>query len=278
MGLSILGRALIVGATTFIMSNTGEVQAFTIIGRLSWNVSKWVPDGCYLPAKSSYMLWSSWKYIEIFNPSPKIEKFSSFLNVDDILWANSGGGRLWCQASWSRVFWPEMPAPIRIANFRKIKPFFNTSATKFAVGIYPSVSCWSTTCIFPHRAESPRILFGDWVELPIMHNVSGENERPLVCDQSFFGEKSLSACCAPECSCESGNHDCRERSDTAAMLVNKSAAALGIQSELDDENGWIFLGGSVVIAIGLPAYAFLESWRKRSFANHSPSQKENDQQ
>lgn len=212
------------------------------------------------PAKMSNVLGSIWEHVIVPCPSPKIETFVSFLNVNKVLGADCGP-RMRCEAALSRAFGTYESSP-RLIVLGESKIEGHRIVAQFAVGPEPQIARRGIPTILPYWPESPIVVSGT-VRLPESGKAICENEGLSICDKRFPCQIGLSGGGSPKGGGECGNDHSGQRGDRPVVRVYEATGALNIGAGRARESGWVFFGGAAGVLCLMLGQALLEAWRKK---------------
>jgi hypothetical protein len=276
MGLSAksLMTALIVSAVAATMMDIEKANALRVEAGIK---SERVTRSEDLPTEPRYALWCIGEGIKISNPSPKIEKFSVVLDVQNVLGANSCLWHMWRGSAGAYHLGSQHPGARWSSgiNISKIEIRLHPSIAERAIAIKLHLAGVSIAAVLPNWRDSPvesslnkRVRFVEWAY------AARENKSPLVGNKGFFGDLGLSTGGQPQRASEGSDYDSGERANRTFVSLYEAASTPNVAISGDTEGGWIFFGGIGAFIIFMCGYAFLECWRENAFHTYKRRNKD----
>ena len=233
-----------------------------------------IADGENSPTEMGQTAGSFRKAILISSPSPKIQKLSSLLDINDVLGSYRGQRIHRRDPAGCSHFWTEESTSCREITSENVVRR-DHSISQFAIGLNNQIFGRSFAAVLPDRPKPPVILTQlGGTGFPIGVNSVRENEGLLICDKGFSRQDSLSSSGAPEGGREGRDNDSGKSGDRPIVLVNEVARTFGISTNQAKESGWVFFGGIALVVCLVMGDALFETWRKKSLARNKGRQKD----
>jgi hypothetical protein len=184
--------AFIVCAIPLSVKNAVEADTLHFPG-FGRNISEWVAERDYLPAKSTNVFIGIGKYVEVSGPSPDIKKLFLIDYVFDILGGDGGNAKLRGNSTQGLGPGGQQPISNRVSNCVEIEISGQFRSAQFAVNIVSDILCLGVPAVFPERPEAP-IVADVWRNantLPVRAGVFWKDEGSFAHVERSFGQFSL---------------------------------------------------------------------------------------
>lgn len=274
-GPRLAARAALFIPCVIALLSLGVIERKTSLsGRdCSGNVFEWFPNRINGPTEMGQVVRRLGEPILIFGPSPEIQKFSSLLDIDDVL-----GGDRWERMSRREPAGSSRFGAKKAASGRDITGESiirrEDGISQLAIGLDNQIFGRGFAAVIPNRPKSPIVLAGiGSARVPVGVDGVRENEGFFICYKGFSSQDSLRGRGAPEGGREGRDDDGSESGDRPIVLVNEITSTFGVSTDRAKESGWVFFGGIAFAMCLVVGDALFEAWRKKPLTRNKGRQK-----
>jgi hypothetical protein len=188
--------------------------------------------------------------------------FSTSFDVDNIRRSYRAPWEVWSKASQGCTARREKTNSWTVGSCGEVESTGQLRVEQLDFGIVKKLVCRSIASIFPDRAKAPTVLASSRIALPQTKDVFCGNESSMVSDQGFLGQLGLSAGSNPQRISESRYYGGGQSAYSGRIVIEKISSATDVSADRDEETGWVFFGGALVIIFSSVSYALFKYGRK----------------
>ena len=184
-----LWRAFVICAISLSMIKISEAQTVLCRWRHGWLISEGVSDWFYIPAEPSDVQLRIWKSVIVKSPSPQVQKFSSCLNISDVLSSYGTPSRSY-STRLCLLRSNESCTGLRV-HASEIEAARQRCVSQFAGSINSQVLCRSVATVSPVWPKAPRVdpIGVRWI--PKREYPRRSQESAFISNQSFSSEHGM---------------------------------------------------------------------------------------
>ncbi len=253
--------ALVVGTVSFGVIDVGKGET-----ALPWrNCSRYecpgIADGHDEPTKSRNVLLSSREHVEVFGPSPYVDKLFVSLGIQYVLLRDGRSSRRWNETSSHPTFWRYECSSWLHRGSVKIEPDRENGRPHLAFCKHAHMFGGSISTVLPVGTKMPEIFAVGFIKRPMITRPVREDECPLVYHERFFSQTSLRPGDTGKNNSKHSNDDSSNRRYGPVIVAGSDAAARGVQTQANDkfdEEGAFFVKGIVGLLLLALLYTLLK--------------------